>query len=248
MKKGLLILLGMLFCVGVAGSINKIGDYKDAERYYNQIEEKYVSTRIDSNSKKIQLDEHVPQMKTVDFYELKKNNSDFVAWISFPEEVGIDYPIVQGSDDFYLYHSFNKEKNANGCLMIDATNRSDFSDEHTIIWGHNMKSRKMFGNLREYMDSDYATRNAYFWIYTEDRSLLYKIYSVHKVSLDSPAFWVDIRDPERRRQFWHALKDGNIIKDSEMNGKYDNIVTLATCTNNSNYRLLVHAELMLILD
>ena len=251
MKKCLAIILFTVFIIGFIGAIDKIGEYQEAERNYDFIVEKYVDkgTEVDAEvGEAAPEDDRIPQMELINFSELKKQNSDFVAWISFPEEVGIDYPVVKGSDDYYLSHSFNKERNSNGCLMINSVNSDDFSDKHTIIWGHNMKSRKMFGNLREYMDPEYATRNLYFWIYTEQRSLLYKIYSVHKVHLDSPAFWIDIDDSARRLQFENAVKDGNVLEYLKPDGKYDNIVTLATCTSSSDSRLLIHAELIFMME
>ena len=68
----------------------------------------------------------------------------------------ISYPIVQGEDDvYYLTHTFNNTENSAGSIFMETLNSADFSDVHTILYGHNMKNGSMFGTLMEYESPSY---------------------------------------------------------------------------------------------
>ena len=91
-----------------------------------------------------------------EYEALVQKNPDTVGWLSIPG-TDINYPVVQreSDNDYYLNHSFEGEDDSNGTLFVDY--RSDIVNEHsnTIIYGHNMNSGLMFGNLDAYLDQDY---------------------------------------------------------------------------------------------
>ena len=91
-----------------------------------------------------------------EYEELVLKNPDTVGWISI-SGTDINYPVVQksGDNDYYLTHSFEGEDDSNGTLFVDY--RCDIVNDHsnTIIYGHNMNSGLMFGNLDAYLDQDY---------------------------------------------------------------------------------------------
>ena len=39
--------------------------------------------------------------------------------------------------------------NSSGCIFLDSQNTPDFSDRHSIIYGHHMKNGTMFSGLTE---------------------------------------------------------------------------------------------------
>ncbi len=93
-------------------------------------------------------DSGVVKKKTaVDFDSLKEINGDIVAWIKC-KELGINYPVVQGTDNsYYLTHTFSGEEHISGCIFMDCVNKTDFTDDNTILYGHNMKDGSMFGSF-----------------------------------------------------------------------------------------------------
>ena len=92
----------------------------------------------------------LPPTPQVDFDSLRAVNPEIVAWLSI-DDTNIDYPVVQHSDnDYYLHHLFTGEWNSSGCLFMDCNNLADFSDLHTIIYGHHMDNGSMFQNLMGY--------------------------------------------------------------------------------------------------
>ncbi len=93
-----------------------------------------------------------------EYKQLYAENEDLIGWLQIEDSV-INYPVLQSENkkdaQFYLTHSFSKEKDHNGSLFLDY--RNDFVDRDTnlIIYGHNMKNGTMFGTLKSYLDEDY---------------------------------------------------------------------------------------------
>jgi len=104
---------------------------------------------------------------TIDFAALKAINPDSAAWLYCPGTV-IDYPVMRAANySYYLNHLPDGTSNANGTLFIDYNCAQDFSDELTIIYGHHMKSGRMFGSLVEYKKQAYFDEHPYMYLYTE---------------------------------------------------------------------------------
>jgi len=113
-----------------------------------------------------QPDVYIPGMD-IDFGALKDVNNDAAAWLYCPGTV-IDYPVMKAKDyDYYLRHLPDGTYNANGSLFIDYNNAPDFSEKLTIIYGHHMKSGKMFGGLKGYKQQEYFEDHPYMYLYTE---------------------------------------------------------------------------------
>lgn len=64
--------------------------------------------------------------------------------------------MVHTSDNtYYLTHTFKRQENKSGSIFIETSNAPDFSDLHTIIYGHNMKDGSMFAGLKNYEKKTY---------------------------------------------------------------------------------------------
>ena len=102
-----------------------------------------------------------------DFALLKSISGDAAAWLHSPG-TAIDYPVMAADDySYYLNHLSDGTANANGALFIDYNNASDFSGPLTVIYGHNMKSGRMFGSLEGYKRQAYFEEHPYMYLYTE---------------------------------------------------------------------------------
>jgi sortase B len=94
----------------------------------------------------------------VDFAGLRRAAPETAAWLTVPG-TEINYPVAQWTDNqYYLKHTVRHEDSRYGAIFMDYRNHSDFSDFYTIIYGHNMRSGKMFGTLREFRDPEFFER------------------------------------------------------------------------------------------
>lgn len=103
---------------------------------------------------------------SIDFEMLKEVNEDAAAWLYGPGTV-IDYPVMKAEDySWYLNHLPDGTYNGNGTLFLDYNNPPDFSGRLNIIYGHHMRSKKMFGSLEGYKKQEYFDENPYLYLYT----------------------------------------------------------------------------------
>lgn len=233
--------------LSVSGFILKLYGNSRSEKEYNDLSVSYsyeipIAQAPQKNENPLPDDARIPPLKYVNVAELRAVNPDYVAWITFGTD--INYPVVQSNNDYYLTHNFFNQRNSNGCLLIDSENRADFSDLNTVVWGHNMKSKAMFGRLQEYRNEEYYKEHPYFWILTPKESLLYKIVSVHDVKVDSAAFYIDLTEPVFKEAFQKAVYENRMYETEDVSSKYQNIVTLCTCDGNHKTRLMVHGRLI----
>jgi len=114
--------------------------------------------------------EETTDKPTIDFEPLKAINSDIVAWLRNPGTM-IDYPVMKADDySYYLRRLPDGTANTNGSLFIDYNNASDFSEPLTVIYGHHMKSGRMFGSLKGYKVQGYYEEHPTMYLYTEQRN------------------------------------------------------------------------------
>lgn len=179
----------------------------------------------------------------IDFDELINVNNDIVGWLRI-RALDISYPVVQGEDnDFYLHRTFEKEDNFAGCLFLNCENNGDFTDQNTVVYGHNMKNGSMFGKLKNFREEETFNKSKYFWIFTPEFIYQYRIFSavvVNKTGLTYQTFFTD-------EQFNEYIT--NVFENSEVDNtgvevtKEDRIVTLSTCTGDDATRFVVLGKL-----
>ncbi len=183
----------------------------------------------------------------VDFEKLMEINGDTIGWIRFyPEPSIISYPVVQGKDnDLYLHKTFSDSENTLGAIFVDMNNASDFSDKNTLIYGHRMKDGSMFRKLEDYMDKDFWKENPYFYIYTPDgKELTYHIYSVGVIKDTDENYQMSFENEEAFDRFIKVTENSSSYATGVEVTTDDTIVTLSTCTADSdNHRLVVHGVL-----
>ena len=114
------------------------------------------------------LAEKAAPADTVDFAQLAKINPEVRGWVRLAD-TAVNLPIVKTTDNsYYLDHRFDEVKNKLGTPFIDTGNVGDFSDRHTIIYGHALSSGSMFGSLWEYENPNYVTRHPEIQLFLPD--------------------------------------------------------------------------------
>jgi len=145
-----------------------INQASNTQKNYERIES-LKDTNFSQNKKVVVLhlngDEEAPEILD-DYVTLYNNNKSLIGWIRIDDTL-IDYPVMQSKNqDYYLDHNFNQEKDNNGSIFIDANCSIWPRSQNIIIYGHNMKSGKMFGQLKKYKSEDYFKENPYIYFDT----------------------------------------------------------------------------------
>ena len=241
------LLVTLILCVALLGfsAFQLVGiymEYKKGSDEYDALKE-FVKAEIPE----VEYNEEEPQepeetKPRIDFAELKAINEDVIGWIEIPDTV-ISYPIVQGDDDvYYLTHTFNDTENSAGSIFMEALSSPDFTDMHTIIYGHNMQNGSMFGELSEYESPSFLVAHPLIFIDTEEGSHAYKIFSCYVTAADSDSYTIGYKADEMYVNFLKKLKERSSYDTGVEVTKDDPIITLSTCTKSGKDRYLVHAK------
>lgn len=175
--------------------------------------------------------------------ELREINSEVVGWIEIPG-ADISYPAVQGKDDdYYLHHSITGEEDAFGTVFLGWVNNRDFSDSNSFLYGHNMEGNLMFANLNRYAEPEYLVQHPEFCIYTPEKKLEYRIFSIERAGAKSPGFvYGNALGSEEYKDQLAVIKDLSLYDTGVVADADKSMVTLVTCTSRleEDVRMMVH--------
>lgn len=186
-----------------------------------------------------QYEEYAPF--SVDFEALRAESADAVAWL-YCEDTPINYPIVQGEDnDFYVGHLPDGTWNGVGTLFLDCINMPDFSDFHSIIYGHNMQNDSMFDVLTEYYEQAYYEKHPVMYLMTPMQYYRVELVGGVVTPVDSWLYHLDPTDAAKREAFCETLRASSTFASTTAYGIDDRFLTLSTCTydfENARYLLV----------
>ena len=171
-------------------------------------------------------------------------NNDIIAILKI-ENTDLESIVVKTTDnDYYLTHSFEKEEIKCGSIFMEAENASDFSDDNTFIYGHNMKDKSMFAKLNQFKDEQIYKENPEFLIYTENAIYRYSIFSCYVADISWDSFNYQFATEDAYGGWLQTVKNRSIYDTGVTPQKDQKTVTLMTCTpSGENYRFLVHGAL-----
>jgi len=193
-----------------------------------------------SMQKKVVEEKEEPYVSEIDFDALWDLNPDIYAWITVPE-TNINYPVLwtdQEEDDYYLYHTPEREANITGSIYTEKYNAKDFSDPLTIMYGHTLMDGTMFSELHKYSDKEFFDANPYFYIYLPEKKLKYQIFAAVAVDDRHLYFSYDFSKPADFNAFMTAVNNGSL--DEELPGNFnpevrvkrkDKMLVLSTCAD-----------------
>jgi sortase B len=139
-------------------------------------------------------------------------------------------------NDYYLSHNFNQEKDVNGCIFLDY--QADYVNRNTnlIIYGHNMRSGKMFGSLSDYQNEAYYEEHSEIQFDTLYEKGTYKIMYVFHGEIykkeDIVFKYYQFYDANTEKEFnsyMNSMKELSLY-DTGVTASYgDQLITLSTC-------------------
>ena len=104
------------------------------------------------------------------FWELQRINPEVRAWLSV-YGTNIDYPVcqaAQGSENKYVTTNAKGEYSLSGALFMDTANAADFSDFATIVYGHHMERKAMFGAISDFSQREFFDEHRYGNLFAND--------------------------------------------------------------------------------
>ena len=126
---------------------------------------------------------------------------------------------------------YKKEYDINGSLFLQADCKVSES-RNLIIYGHNMNSGAMFGNLDLYADETYYQEHPFAYLQTEDSIQEYRIVTVLKADRNLFPFQQKLADAEAVQEYLKAAKQREVFEtgDDYLKCIYDKVLTLVTCS------------------
>lgn len=179
----------------------------------------------------------------IDFGKLKEINKDTVGWIKV-NGTDIEYAIVKtDNNSYYLNNNFENEYNKAGWIFADYKNKLDGTDKNIVIYGHNRKDGSMFSSLKNILKEEWYSKeeNRKITFITEKENSVYEVFSIYEIEAEDYYITTNFADGEILSYIQTVKKRS--IKDFDVEvSKEDNILTLSTCGNDNDYRVVLHAK------
>ena len=183
---------------------------------------------------------------SLDFARLKEINSDTVGWLK-ENNTDIDFPVVQGkNNDYYMTHNFNREYNSAGWIFADYRNTFDGTDKNTIIYGHNRRDGSMFSSLNNTLDQLWYTSqdNHIITLHTPTKNLYYQVFAVYTINADDFDNSTNFKISKNYQEYLNTSINRSIYNFNVDVTTLDKILTIYTCANNNQYRIILQAKLI----
>lgn len=213
--------------------------YKYLELYKDSTQNKNI---INKTLKDIEIEKNYNE----GLNKLLELNSDTVGWL-FVNGTNINYPVLQtNNNQYYLSHNFNKDSNKEGWIFMDYKSNIDDLTYNTIIYGHNTYNDNMFSSLNNILTKSwYENPNNYIiTLYTLEKKTTWLVFSVYKKEKETYYLQNNFSSEDDFLKFLDIIKERSIYNFNTEIDYNTKILTLTTCADNSNYRVVLHAKLL----
>ena len=183
------------------------------------------------------------------FKKLYAVNPDVVGWVTAGKDV--DFPIVWRDNMYYLNHDFEGLRNKNGTVFLDARNDIDMTDDVVVLYGHNMRSGAMFGNIDDYRDPACIIEQPFIMLQSawQSQAMEYVVFSVFDASMNDkdPNFFritnFRFETPEEKLAYIEDIRKHSIYEIPVDVRADDQLVLLVTCSyDNDDGRFLMYGR------
>ena len=204
---------------------------------YNISEKLIEYNKADNSYEKIRVEKEEENL--YDKYE------DYRGWIKI-DNTNINYPIVQGKDNsFYLDKDINKNYLSSGSIFMNYLNHG-FNDENTVLFGHHMRNKTMFAQLKKYKEKEFFYGDNDIVIEVENGKVLkYKVFSAYVTDAKDNYIKTNFDDKAQYKELLEDIKNKSLYKSDIDVNENDKIITLSTCSYEFNdARMVVHGKLL----
>lgn len=177
----------------------------------------------------------------------ESSNPDTVAWLTI-SGTNIDGPVQQGPDnDYYLRRDSNGNEDYHGCYFADADAIVSLENlsRNVVIYGHTFTDgwEGGFEQLDKFLDTSWAQEHKTIQLEISGTVLEYEVCSVGFCDVEETSLpiYCNLEDDA----FHYLIDDANArnqVDGLEKLSATDRILTLATCTEKGNERLVIVAK------
>lgn len=177
------------------------------------------------------LPDILPEYQTL--YSLNKR---LIGWVKIYDTY-IDYPVLQTvNNDYYLNHNFDQEEDKNGSIFLDKDCSIYPRSTNLILYGHHMRSGRMFGQLNKYSSEKFYKEHKYIQFDTIYEKGTYevmyvfrsKIYEESEIVFKYYQFTDAVSETEFESNMMQ-MADMSLY-DTGVSAEYgDELLTLSTC-------------------
>ncbi len=168
------------------------------------------------------------------FRELQALNDDVFAWLTL-YGTNIDYPVAQGEDNMkYINTNAEGLYSLSGSVFLDCANSNDFTDFNSILYGHHMENKAMFGPIGDFSDKDMFNTHRYGNLYFNGKDHGIEFFAfLHTNAYDRALFTANITGEKERLALLDDLLARAIHRRTIDVTIEDHIVLLSTCSSGS---------------
>ena len=171
-----------------------------------------------------------------EYQTLYNKNKSLIGWLKI-DDTNIDYPVMQTvNNEYYLDHNYTQEYDKNGSLFLDKDCDIVHRNTNLIIYGHHMKSGKMFGNLNKYSSEEYCRKHSTIQFDTIYEKGTYEVMYVFRSRIyneEEIVFkYYQFFDAASEQEFDSKMQEMAAISlyDTGVTASYgDELLTLSTC-------------------
>lgn len=242
----LIITIILLICC-IVYVIYRMNSLQKTQHEYNNLASS-VAPSISNEVTTPSIDEALVD-NPIDFTSLQKQNDEIYSWIYIPD-TNINYPVCRSNsnDNFYLDHDIYGNYSFSGSIYSQYCNSIYMHDRVTVLYGHNMADESMFADLYKFTDSDFFNNHEYFYIYRPQHKLTYRIASVYSYDDRHIMNSFDFDKDEVFQEYLDYIQNPRsftkVVRDNLELTTNDKIVTLSTCLNSGEGRLLLQGVLI----
>lgn len=173
--------------------------------------------------------------------EISTIYKDAIGWIQIPE-TDITYPVMLNKDDsnYYLNHNYMGIEDKNGSIFANSTLTEE--NEVTLLQGHSMYDKSMFGQLLNYKQQQFSEKHNIIYIYHDGIVKEYEVFAVNLLNADKDVIQLEFDNMIERRNYYDSIVAKSLVKLDTYQDILD-VLVLSTCSyETNNMRCVVYAS------
>ena len=217
-----------------------------------------TETTLSTAQKWAQIKEEYPNTKFPEELQLKyaklyATNNEFVGYLE-AKGVGLSLPVVQTDDDeTYLNKNFYGASTKYGCPFVSCINNIETLDMNTVIYGHHMNDKSIFGALDHYKTLDGFKSAPVITFNTLYKNYKWKVIAAFITNADEKDdngyvfryYYNNLSTQERFSAYLNELAQRSLYDTGVDVLPTDKLLTLSTCSHEfEDARFVVVARLV----